>query len=115
MSDIEIETPVLEASPEARTWARQMIEQYRAVDALHHAVPRWQVHPDDDFSWDTRDEAVEMGTDDDAEFDPETVTFFLVCEECAKLEVPIAATEPGRAFERSLWPCATARAMGHTE
>lgn len=112
MSDIEIETPVLEASPEARTWARQMIEQYRAVDALHHAVPRWQIHPDDDYSWDSKEDAIEAGTTDPAApFDSDTVTFFLVCQECGVIENGTG----DRGYEAALWPCATARAMGHTE
>lgn len=104
----ETVTPATPASEESRTWAHTVMAGVRRVQALHAAVPRWVLPGDDEASFVEYEDAVEAL--DGA--DPETISSFLICQECGRIEAPVAS-ELG--YEAALWPCQTALALGIEE
>lgn len=93
-------------SDESKTWARTLMDGVRAVQALHHAIPLWQIDGLEDLgSW--RDKAQALEYDD--EVTEENLSYFMVCEECARIESRLARED---GYEVSLWPCQTATALG---
>jgi hypothetical protein len=100
----------------ALAFDRQILA-WRAIRKLHRPVHLWLPYPDAEFSFETRQEALDYGIDDS---DPEVteddkaqaladLTPFAVCEECARIE---REQSRDRGYEHADWPCATATTGG---
>lgn len=105
MSD-EVDTHTVTVSQEQSTWARRLMNGVREVQALHMAIPLWQIGGMEDMgSWREKEDALAY----DEDISEDALTFFLVCDECARVERG-SAMEVG--YEAALWPCRTAMALG---
>jgi hypothetical protein len=77
------------------------------VEALHTPETRWQPHPDADYSFDTKDEALaDMEADDE-----DDLHTFQVCSHCGSIEMLVDQCDDGHAYQNSLWPCETRAAL----
>lgn len=83
------------------------------VLALHKIETRW-THPDWTGSFDTREEASEWDYDESmGDDDKSQVGSFEVCAECGRIESEqLKESGDDWSYRESLWPCATAKAMG---
>lgn len=75
---------------------------------LHRPVTRYSLVGDEGWSFDSLDEVREFTGEDDL---PELYEFQL-CVECRRVEDGAANNAAEVGYETSLWPCATAEAMG---
>ncbi len=80
------------------------------VCALHTPETRWQTHPDQEWSYDSAEKALESDDSDDiTEADLHT---FLICGECGRIEMsPDQHGDLDLSYLEALWPCETRRVI----
>lgn len=87
------------------------------VEALHRPVKKWEPYEGAGYSFNTRDEALEAGGEEDLgvvaiEAGPQ---FFEVCAECSRVESEqLSETGEEWGYRESLWPCPTIKAIEAT-
>lgn len=91
--------------------ASTLLATLHAVIKLHRPTTRYSPAGEGEFSWPTLEAMHEDGYDD-GEY-----TTFDICAECGRIEAEMADRSGGEewAYLESLWPCATARALGITK
>jgi hypothetical protein len=84
---------------EGRTAMPALLSAVEKVLALHKPETRFTAAGYEEYSFDTREEAME--------WNPVTGSF-IVCEHCGSIETD---DDPDRSYRDSMWPCATVRAL----
>lgn len=82
------------------------------VRELHTPETRWQTHPDQEWSYDSAEEAL----DDDLDLTEADLHTFLICAECGRIEMSPEQHGDldgllGLSYLEALWPCTTSRAL----